>query len=192
MWMGGRKMLPALRLGHLGLQRFIEHPLPPMRFRDWARIHWTKVPTPAGFIQRRKMDAKVIWKENMSFEGTADSGFKVPLGTVAELGGNNDGFRPLELLAIGIAGCTAMDVISILAKKKQDVRDFEVLVHADRAEEHPKVFSHLTIEYVVSGKGIERAAVERAVELSETKYCSAQAMFKKVAPMELKITVKEI
>jgi putative redox protein len=72
------------------------------------------------------------------------------------------------------------------------VKDFEVRVHADRATEHPKVFTHLFIEYVVSGKNLDKAAVERAVELSETKYCSAQAMFKKVAPMELKVTVKEI
>lgn len=138
------------------------------------------------------MDGKVIWKENMSFEGTADSGFKVPLGTVAELGGADDGFRPLELLIIGLASCTAMDVISILKKKKQDVQNFEVLVHADRAEEHPKVFTHLAIEYVVSGNNLDRAAVERAVELSETKYCSAQAMFKKVAPIDLRITLKEV
>lgn len=128
----------------------------------------------------------------MSFEGTADSGFKVPLGTFAELGGDDDGFRPLELLAIGLAGCTAMDVISILTKKKQDVKNFEVRVHADRAEEHPKVFTHLTIEYIVSGKGLDRAAVERAVELSETKYCPAQAMFKKVAPIDLVITLNEL
>jgi len=138
------------------------------------------------------MDAKVIWKQRMSFEGTADSGFKIPLGTSSDFGGDDDGFRPLELLAIGLAGCTAMDVVSILAKKKQEVKNFEVRVHADRASEHPKVFTHLVIEYVVSGKNLDKAAVERAVELSETKYCSAQAMFKKVAPMELKITVKEI
>lgn len=138
------------------------------------------------------MDAKVVWKQRMSFEGTSDSRFKVPLGTVAALGGDDDGFRPLELLAIGLAGCTAMDVISILNKKKQDVRDFEVKVHAERAEEHPKVFTHLTIEYVVSGKNIDRSAVERAVELSESKYCPAQAMFKQIVPIDLLITVNEI
>ncbi|RJQ41161.1 MAG: OsmC family peroxiredoxin [Anaerolineaceae bacterium] len=138
------------------------------------------------------MDAKVIWKEKMSFEGTADSGFKVTLGTIPEVGGDNDGFRPMELLAIGLAGCTAMNVISILNKKKQDVHDFEVRVHADRAEEHPKVFTHLTIEYVVSGKNVDRAAVERAVELSETKYCSAQAMFNKIVPIDRVITLHEL
>ena len=137
------------------------------------------------------MDAKVIWKQKMSFEGTADSGFTIPLGTTPEVGGDDDGFRPLELLAVGLAGCTAMDVVSILTKKKQDIHNFEVQVHAERAQEHPKVFTHLTIEYIVSGKNIDRSAVERAVELSETKYCPAQAMFKQVAPMDLIITIIE-
>jgi putative redox protein len=137
------------------------------------------------------MDAKVIWKNKMSFDGSADSGFTVPLGTAADVGGDNDGFRPLELIVIGIAGCTAMDVISILQKKREEVSSFEVRIHAERAAEHPKVFTHLTIEYVIGGKNLSKEAVERAVELSETKYCSAQAMFKKVAPMDLKITYIE-
>ncbi len=135
------------------------------------------------------MDAKVIWKNRMSFEGSSDSGFKLPLGTTPEVGGDNDGFRPMELLAIGLAGCTAMDVISILSKKRQEVTSFEVLVHADRQEEHPKVFTHLTIEYVLGGKDIAREAVERAVQLSAEKYCPAQAMFTKIAPIDLKITI---
>lgn len=137
------------------------------------------------------MDAKVIWKNKMSFDGSTDSGFTVPLGTVPEVGGDNDGFRPMELIAIGITGCTAMDVISILQKKRQEVTSFEVRVHAERATEHPKVFTHLTVEYVIGGNDLSKEAVERAVELSETKYCPAQAMFKKVAPMDLKITYLE-
>ena len=137
------------------------------------------------------MDAKVIWKNKMSFEGSTDSGFSVPLGSIPEIGGDNNGFRPMELIAIGIAGCTAMDVISILQKKHQEVTSFEVLVHGERATEHPKVFTHLTIEYVIGGNNLSKEAVERAVELSETKYCPAQAMFKKVALMDLKITYLE-
>ena len=137
------------------------------------------------------MDAKVVWKERMSFIGTAESGFTIPLGTSPDLGGDNDGFRPMELLAIGLAGCTAMDVISILKKKKQEVTGFEVQVHADRAEEHPHVFTKIVIEYIVSGRNVERAAVERAVQLSAEKYCPAQAMFRKVVPIELKISLKE-
>jgi putative redox protein len=135
------------------------------------------------------MDAKVVWKKRMSFEGSSDSGFTVPLGTTPDVGGDDDGLRPLELLAIGLAGCTAMDVISILAKKRQEVTSFEVKVHADRQEEHPKVFNHLTIEYVLGGKDLSREAVERAVQLSAEKYCPAQAMFAKIVPIDLKITI---
>ena len=131
------------------------------------------------------MDAKVVWSGRMSFTGSADSGFELPLGADPSVGGDNDGFRPMELIAIGLAGCTAMDVISILKKKRQDVRDFRVEVHAERAEEHPKVFTKVQIHYVVSGKEVEEAAVARAVELSETKYCPAQAMFRGVMPIEL-------
>lgn len=137
------------------------------------------------------MEARVIWKEGMSFDGTADSGFEVSLGALPAVGGKNDGFRPMELIAIGLAGCTAMDVISILRKKKQEVTAFEVQVHADRAQEHPKVFTRLEIEYIVRGKDVSRQAVERAVQLSADTYCPAQAMFKQIAPMELKITIAE-
>ena len=137
------------------------------------------------------MQAQVIWKSGMSFEGSADSGFKVALGADPAVGGQNDGLRPMELIAIGLAGCTAMDVISILSKKKQEVETFEVQVQAQRAGEHPKVFTHFVIEYVVSGRDISREAVERAVQLSAEKYCPAQAMFKEIAPMKLKITLLE-
>ncbi len=136
------------------------------------------------------MDAKVIWKNRMSFDGTSDSGFTVPLGTTPEVGGDDDGFRPLELLAIGLAGCTAMDVVSILSKKRQELTSFEVHVHADRQDEHPKVFTHLTIEYVFSGNDLSREAVDRAVQLSAEKYCPAQAMFAKIVPIDLKITIQ--
>jgi putative redox protein len=136
------------------------------------------------------MDAKVIWKNRMSFDGTSDSGFTVPLGTTPEVGGDDDGFRPLELLAVGLAGCTAMDVVSILSKKRQELTSFEVRVHADRQDEHPKVFTHLTIEYVLSGNDLSREAVERAVQLSAEKYCPAQAMFAKIVPIDLKITIQ--
>ncbi len=127
----------------------------------------------------------------MSFDGTATSGFTIPMGTSAEFGGDNDGLRPIELVLVGLAGCTAMDVISILQKKRQEVTAFEVSAHADRATEHPKVFTHVVLEFVVTGKEIDRAAVERAVELSSTKYCSAQAMLIKAVEIEHKITIVE-
>ncbi len=137
------------------------------------------------------MDAKVVWKSGMSFDGTASSGLILPVDTSVESGGNDSGFRPMELLLVGLAGCTAMDVISILKKKRQDVTNFEVRVRGERAEDHPKVFTHILIEYVVTGRELDRTAVERAVELSETKYCSAQAMLGKVARIENKITIQQ-
>ncbi len=137
------------------------------------------------------MDAKVTWQGNLTFEGTANSGFKVPLGTEPEVGGNNDGFKPMEMLLLGLAGCTAMDVISILKKKKQDVTDFEVKAHADRTSQHPRVFTHVILEYIVTGHHIDPVAVDRAIELSETKYCPAQAMLKKAVIIDHTVTILE-
>jgi putative redox protein len=132
------------------------------------------------------MNAKVTWQGKMTFRGSADTGFSVPMGAEPAVGGDNDGFRPMELIATGLAGCTAMDVISILQKKRQEVTAFEVRVEAARAEDHPTVFTAATIEYHVTGKAVDRAAVVRAIELSTTRYCPAQAMFAKVFPMALK------
>lgn len=137
------------------------------------------------------MDAKVTWKQGMSFDGIADSGYSIPLGTSTEHGGADDGLRPMELLLIGIGGCSGMDVISILEKKRQQVTAFEVKVHGDRADDHPRVFTDITMEYIVTGHNIDPAAVERAVELSETKYCSVNAMLNKAARVSTKITIQE-
>jgi putative redox protein len=137
------------------------------------------------------MDAKVTWKGNMSFTGTADTGLTLPLDAESAVGGNNDGFRPLELMGISLAGCTAMDVISILQKKRQEVTGFEVKVHADRAEEFPKVFTHVTVDYHITGHNVDPVAVERSIELSSTKYCPAQAMLAKAVTIEHKYTIVE-
>jgi putative redox protein len=138
------------------------------------------------------MDAKVVWSKGLSFTGSAaGSGFSVALGADLKVGGANDGFRPLELLLVGLAGCTGMDVVSILQKKRHDVTAFEVRAHAEQATEHPRVFTRIVVEYVVTGRGIDRASVERAVELSETKYCSAQAMLRKSTTIERTITIRD-
>ncbi len=137
------------------------------------------------------MNAIVTWKSRLSFTGSADSGFTMPLGTDPAVGGDNDGFRPMELIALGLAGCTAMDVISIVQKKRQDVTAFETRVSAERAEEHPKVFTHIKVEYVFEGRQIDPKAVERAIELSATKYCPAQAMLEKAVKIEHAYSIKE-
>jgi putative redox protein len=131
------------------------------------------------------MNANVTWKQGLSFDGSAESGFSVALGTDPQLGGADDGFRPLELMAISLAGCTAMDVISIMRKKQQDVRAFDVRVHADQSQEFPKVFTHALITYIVTGHAVDETALRRSIELSATKYCPAQSMLSQVVPMEL-------
>ena len=137
------------------------------------------------------MDAKASWKGKLSFNGTANSGFSVPLGTESRLGGDEDGFRPMELILVGLAGCTAMDVISILSKKRQDITDFEVQVHGERANEHPRIFTKAQIAYHVTGREVDESAVLRAIELSSTHYCPAQAMFSKLMPIELNYHIYE-
>jgi putative redox protein len=137
------------------------------------------------------MQAKVDWQEGMSFTGTADSGFDIKLDSKKEVGGEGKGFIPMELMALSLAGCTAMDVISILGKKRQDVTDFEVRVDADRAEEHPKVFTGAKINYLVTGRNLDEAAILRAIELSAESYCPAQAMLGKVFPIELHYRIFE-
>ncbi len=135
------------------------------------------------------MNANATWKNDMSFDGTTDGRFTVRMDAGEAVGGHDAGFRPTDLLAIGLAGCTGMDVISILRKKRQDVTGFQVIVNITRAEEHPKVFTQIEIEYVVKGNAIDRTAVERAVELSETKYCPSIAMLGKTAAIRNKITI---
>lgn len=137
------------------------------------------------------MDAKVTWHQGLSLTGTADTGFQVPLGADPAVGGANDGFRPLELMAVSLAGCTAMDVISILTKKRQAVTRFDVKVHAEQAHDHPHVFTSAVVTYIVTGRGIDEAALLRAIELSATRYCPAQAMLAKVVPMELRYEIHE-
>jgi len=138
------------------------------------------------------MDAKVIWHGDMTFTGKADTGFEVPLGAHPKVGGANDGFRPMELMAVSLAGCTAMDVISILKKKRQDVTDYEVKVHTEQADQHPKVMTHAVIEYHVSGHNVNEQAVLRAIELSALRYCPAQNMLSQIMPITLKYFIYEV
>jgi putative redox protein len=137
------------------------------------------------------MEAKVTWNKNLSFTGSGIGQFTIPLDAEQEVGGNDEGFEPMQLIAIGLAGCTGMDTISILKKKQQDVTGFKVLVHAERATEFPKVFTHITLEYIVEGHNVSPAAVERSIELSATKYCPAQAMLSKACTIEHKFTIIE-
>jgi putative redox protein len=125
--------------------------------------------------------AVVTLKEDMAFEATSTSGHKVMLDAGEEVGGRNLGFRPMELLAMGLGGCTGMDVISLLRKMQQQVSEYQVRVDGVRQDEHPKVYTDMSVEHVVKGKNLQEDKVRRAVELSATKYCPASAMLSKVA-----------
>ena len=137
------------------------------------------------------MKATAQWKENMTFIGTPDSGFPVQMDADPSFGGTNQGVRPMEMVALGLAGCTGMDVLSILRKKRQQISQFEVHVNAPRSADHPKVFTRALITYIVTGTGVEEAAVLRSIELSITKYCPVQVMLSQAFPMELHYEIYE-
>ncbi len=137
------------------------------------------------------MKAIVNWQQNMTFIGTANSGFPIKMDADESVGGNGDGVRPMEMLALGLAGCMAMDVISILRKKRQQVTQFEVRMDAPRSREYPQVFTSASIIYMVTGYGVSEEAVLRSIELAATKYCPAQFMFAQVFPIDLRYEVYE-
>ena len=137
------------------------------------------------------MKATVNWQNNMTFIGKSASGFPVQMDSDVSVGGDNSGVRPMEMIALGLAGCTAMDVISILQKKRQGVTQFEVQVDAPRAHEYPKVITSAVITYIVTGKNIDESALLRAIELAATKYCPAQIMLEQAFPMDLHYEIYE-
>ena len=126
-----------------------------------------------------KARAKLI--EGMAFLGEAGSGHSVVMDGSPEYGGRNIGIRPMELLLIGLAGCTAFDVVQILRKGRKNVADCIVEVSAERAGEDPKVFTAIHLDYTVKGRDLAEAKVKRAIELSKEKYCSASIMLGKTA-----------
>ena len=134
------------------------------------------------------MDATITLQDGMHFVAVPDSGMVVHIDNKPETG-ERQGASPMELLLVSLGGCTGMDVISILRKKRQNVTGFELRVHGDRATDHPKVFTAFTIEYVVRGVDIDAAAVARAVELSVENYCSVHAMLHKAADIRTIITI---
>lgn len=125
--------------------------------------------------------ARITLVGGMQFLGRTESGHAVVMDASSKVGGNNTGPRPMELLMVAFGGCSGMDVISILRKKKQDISKFEIEVHGEMAETTPHYYTALHIEYVVKGKDISEEAVKRAIELSLGKYCSVGATLGKAA-----------
>jgi putative redox protein len=125
------------------------------------------------------IEAKVTLIKEMQFTGTATSGHTLIMDADDESGGTNAGFRPMELLLVGFGGCSGMDVISILRKKRQQVTSLAINVKGEKADSAPKIYKEVHIEYIVTGKGLEPQAVERAITLSLDKYCSVGATLAK-------------
>lgn len=127
------------------------------------------------------MKARVKYIEGMAFMGESGSGHAVVMDGAPEYGGRNLGIRPMEMLLMGLGGCTAFDVVNILRKGRENVEDVIVDVSAERASEDPKVFTAIHLDYKVKGSGLNEAKVERAISLSKEKYCSASIMLAKAA-----------
>lgn len=120
----------------------------------------------------------VVWKGGMAFDGQVSTGQTVPMDAAADHGGQNAGARPMELLLAALGGCTGMDVVSILGKKRQLPESFRMEIEGDRREEFPKVFTAVRITFILKGKDLTEEAVKRAVALSQEKYCSVAATLK--------------
>ena len=138
------------------------------------------------------MKATIKWTGDVSFAGTADSGHTVIMDGAKEYGGQNKGARPMELVLIGMGGCTAFDVVHILRKSRQEIAGCVAEVEAQRAETDPKVFTQIHIHFVVSGKDLDARKVGHAIELSATKYCSASIMLGKTAKITHDFEIVEV
>lgn len=139
-------------------------------------------------------EVKVALEDGMLFTGTGHpiaDGFSVQMDAAAEVGGQGRGMRPQSLVLVSLGGCTGMDVISILRKKRQEVSGLEIKIRAEKADEHPKVYTHIWVTYIVRGNGIDPDAVARAIELSMTKYCPVAGMLKQVVPIETSYEIVE-
>lgn len=127
------------------------------------------------------MKARIKWVEQATFLGESGSGHAVVMDGPPDSGGRNLGVRPMEMLLLGMGGCSAIDVVHILRKSRQDITDCVAELEAERAGEEPKVFTKIHVHFVVTGRGLKPEAVERAVKLSAEKYCSASIMLGKTA-----------
>lgn len=127
------------------------------------------------------MKARVKWVQDATFIGESASGHAVVMDGPPESGGRNLGARPMEMLLLGMGGCTAFDVVYILQRARQPVTDCVVEIQAERAEEAPKVFTKIHVHFIVTGRDLPEKQVERAVKLSAEKYCSASIMLGKAA-----------
>lgn len=144
----------------------------------------------AGKMEQGLDLVSVEWEDGMRFLGESD-GQSVYLDADEAVGGKGSGTSPMKLLLLGVAGCTAMDVISILRKKRQKVTGLRVEARGRQADEHPRVFEDIDLVYEVRGRGVEPKAVERAIELSEERYCPAIATVRGTAEIQSRYEILE-
>ena len=137
------------------------------------------------------MKARIKLSEGMTFVAESGSGHAVVTDAAQDIGGKNLGARPMELVLMGTGACTAIDVMHILRKARQPVTDCVVELEADRADEDPKVLTAIRLHYIVTGRGLATAQVERAIKLSKEKYCSATIMLAKTAQVTFDFEVRE-
>ncbi|MFN4087979.1 MAG: OsmC family protein [Alphaproteobacteria bacterium] len=137
------------------------------------------------------MKTRIKWVEGAAFLGESGSGHAVLMDGAPDAGGRNLGPRPMEMLLLGLGGCTAFDVMLILKRSREPVTDCVIEIEADRADEPPKIFTRIHMRYVVTGRALNRAKVERAVSLSAEKYCSASAMLGRVASLTHDIEIRD-
>lgn len=138
------------------------------------------------------MKATLKWLGEVAFEAVSGSGHRIVIDGAPEHGGRNLGIRPMESVLIGVGACSAFDVVSILKKARQEVSDCEVRLEAERAETPPKVFTRILMRFVVTGRNLRPSAVERAVNLSAEKYCSATAMLRPTVDIRHEIEIVEL
>jgi putative redox protein len=129
------------------------------------------------------MKGTVTLLEGSTFEGLAGSGHRVTMDVAPEVGGRNLGLRPMEMVLLGLGGCTAIDVLHMLRKGRQPITDIRVELDAERADDVPKVFTRIHLHFVLTGAGLDPHKIERAINLSARKYCSASMMLNKIAEM---------
>ena len=127
------------------------------------------------------MNISVNWVDGMLMVGKSHSGHSITMDGPPEIGGENLGVRPMEMLLLGVAGCTMIDVVTTLKKMRQELTNCETKLSAERAEEHPKVFTDIHIQFIVKGQDLDPKKVEKAITLSAEKYCSASIMLGKTA-----------
>lgn len=135
------------------------------------------------------MKTRIKWINGVSFVAESGSGHALVVDGAPDAGGRNLGPRPMELVLAGTAACTAFDVVWILRKARQPIADCVVEAEAERAPVEPKIFTHIHFHYRVAGRGLDRRKVERAVQLSKEKYCSATIMLAKTAEISYELSI---